>query len=419
MVLYGVWVVGTKIEVYVVRPAPPYWCSPLACAGHALRVMTNRTVLRERAPAGLEGSRRSLWRGSLRPTVLFVLSRVGVMSVVAAASVSAHHSVMSQLLGWDTKWYLMVAQHGYVHAVPPGSGNVAQSDLGFFPLLPILIRAVHFITGFGFGVAGVITSNLLGLLGAIAAWWLLRDVFGEPGADQGTALILLSPAAFVLSMVYSEGAIILFVASSLLALRHRYWIVAGLCAAVATAADPVASAAIVPCVVAAFVAVRSRREWRALWAPLLAPLGIGLFFLYLWAHTGSPFSWFNAQRAGWQGGTFGAGIPTAVGHVLLHGFHNLNADVKTISTLVAIALLIYFWRARVPAPWVAYVVAVLVLGIASPIIGITPRLLLRDFVLLGVVGASLSRRQFEVVIVVSVFALATLTVVSGTPFWTP
>ena len=180
-----------------------------------------------------------------------------------------------------------------------------------------------------------------------------------------------------------------------------------------------AAAAIVPCVVAAVVAVRTRGEWRALWSALLAPLGIGLFFLYLWIHTGTPFAWFDAQRAGWQGGAFGAGIPTAVGHVLVHGFHDLNADVKTVSTLAAIALLLSFWRARVPAPWVAYVVAVLLLGIASPIIGITPRLLLRGFLLFGVVGATLSRRHFEVVLALSILALATLTVLSGSPFWTP
>lgn len=102
---------------------------------------------------------------------------------------------------------------------PTGSGHAAQSDLGFFPLVP----------------------------------WIVRGVY------------------FALSVVYSEGAIVLFVASSLLALRHWRWWVAGLYAARATAADPVGVAAIVPWVVAAVLAIRDRRERRALFAPTVAP----------------------------------------------------------------------------------------------------------------------------------------------------
>ena len=57
-----------------------------------------------------------------------------------------------------------------------------------------------------------------------------------------------------------------------------------------------------------------------------------------------------------------------------------------------------FFRARPPATWVGYVVAVLAFGAISPVIGVTPRLLLRGFPLLGVVGAKLPPLWFEVVL---------------------
>jgi hypothetical protein len=364
-------------------------------------------------------TRVEFWKLSLRPLALFLISRVGIVGIIGATALTAHRTVMTQLVGWDSKWYLMIAAKGYVHAIPPGRGNPAQSDLGFFPLMPLFIRGVHVVTGFGFSVAGIITSTLIGLLAAIAVWWFLADVYGRGGADRGTALIFLSPGAFVLSMVYSEGAIILFVACSLLALRRHRWLLAGLCAAIATSADPVGCAAIVPCAVAATMALRTRGEWRALVAPLVAPLGVAIFFLYLWRHTGSPLTWFRAQRAGWQGGVFGDGVPNSIRQFANHGLHDVNSSVKVMSALAAIGLVTYFFKAHPPAPWIGYALAVLAMGIASPIVGITPRLLLRDFPLLGAFGARLPPIWFEVILTLSTLALATLTVASGSPRWTP
>ncbi len=358
-------------------------------------------------------------RLSLRPMMIFVISRVGVLGIIGAGALSAHRTVMAQLVGWDSKWYLLIAAKGYVQHIPPGHGNPAQSDLGFFPLLPLLIRWVHDLTGYGFSVAGLLCVSILGLLASVALWWLLAEHYGQRAADQGVALILLSPGAFILSMVYSESAIILFVACSLLALRRSSWVLAGACAAVATAADPVGCAAIVPCVIASAMAIHSRREWRSLAAPLLAPLGVGIFFLYLWRHTGSPLTWFHAQRAGWQGGTFGDGVPNALLHFFSHGLHDVNSSVKALSAMAAVGLVIYFLREHPPAPWIGYVLAVLAMGISSPIVGITPRLLLRGFPLLGVVGARLPRVWFEVLLSCSTLILAALTIASGSPHWTP
>lgn len=375
----------------------------------------------EEVPLGTDAemTHTGFWKPSLHPVVIYVISRAGVLGIFGAAALSLHRTMIAQVAGWDSKWYLMIAAKGYVHHIPPGHGNPAQSDLGFFPLMPLLIRWTHDVSGVGFSVAGVIASIVMGLLASVALWWLLADVYGPLGADHGTALVFLSPGAFILSMVYSEGAIIFFVACSLLALRRHLWVAAGVCAAFATAADPVGCAVIVPCVVAAAIAWHTQRDWRALWAPLLAPLGVGTFFFYLWRHTGSPLTWFRAQRAGWQGGTFGNGVPNSWLHFASHGMHDVNSSVKALSALAAIGLLIYFFRAHPPAPWVAYSLTVLAMGIASPIVGITPRLLLRGFPLLGVVGARLPPKWFEVILTISVLTMAVLTVASGSPHWTP
>ena len=284
----------------------------------------------------------------------------------------------------------------------------------------MLTRATHLVTGFDWSVSGLVTTALLGLGAAVAVWWMLHDVFGRSGADRGTALVLFSPGALVLSLVYTEAATILLVACTLMALRRSRWVLAGLCATVATTADPVATAVVVPCVVAAWVAVRRHGEWRALAAPLLAPLGVVAFFGYLWAHTGSPLEYFRAQRAGWQGGTYFGGIPGSFAHLFGHWFADPDYAVKAVSAVVAVALLVVFFRARPPATWVGYVVAVLAFGALSPVIGVTPRLVLRGFPLLGVVGARLPPLWFEAVLGLSALCMATLGAMAmGGPLWTP
>jgi uncharacterized membrane protein (DUF485 family) len=371
------------------------------------------------AAAPGSAARRRL-RCSLRPAAIFVASRAVVLLLAGAVGVAEHHPFIEGLTAWDSKWYLQIAGQGYVHAIPPGTGNPAQSDLGFFPAMPMAMRLTHAVTGLGYTSAGPLTGFVLGLAAAVAVWWLLHDVFGVRGADRGTTLIFFSPGAFVLSMVYSEPVTILFVSLCLLALRRHRWVGAGLAAAVASAADPVAVAVVAPCVVAAVQAVRARGEWRAVVAPVLAPLGVVSFFTYLWVHTGSPFEWFRAQRAGWQGGTYFGSVPGAFVHVVEHGFADLNYAVKMCSFLVAVGLVVLFVRARPPAIWVAYVATVFALGILSPIIGVTPRLLVRNFPLLGVVGARLPTFWFELVLGCSALLLACLATVSmGTPLFTP
>ncbi|HEY8081211.1 MAG TPA: hypothetical protein VIE15_03895, partial [Acidimicrobiales bacterium] len=364
--------------------------------------------------------RPGLWSPhTLRPVGIFLASRTVVALALALTTRVRHQPFLGLLTSWDSRWYLSIAKSGYASKIPPGTGNQAQSNLGFFPLLPLVIRGVHEVTRLDYVHAGVLATFLVGLFASVALWWLLADQFSFDAADRGTALVLFWPAAFVLSYVYTEGLVILLVASTLLALRRRRWVLAGVCAAIGSTADPVATAIVVPCIVACVLAVRTRGEWRSLAAPLLASLGILSFFTYLWAHAGSPFEWFHAQRRGWQGGVYGTGVPKAVTSFVLHGVTNLNPPVKVASALVAVAMVVVFARARPPATWRAYVYTVLGYGVLSPIIGITPRILLRDFPLVGVVATRIPRRWFPVVLVVSGALMVALLLAASTPWFTP
>ena len=306
-----------------------------------------------------------------------VVAHVLVLLVAVAATYDSHIPVQRALYGWDAQWYLTIAHSGYPHVIPQGQGDPAQSALGFLPFLPALIWVMSEVLRVGTGVAGQIVTTLTSLSAAVMVWLLFRDDEGDERARQGTTLMLFWPAAFVLAMVYSEGLFITVVAGALLALRRRRWVWAGCLAALAPITDPVGIAIFVPCVFAAVVAIRQRRDWSSLAAPLLAPVGLVGFMAFMWSWAGTPFAWYIAQKRGWQ---YGAapfwGIPRQFVEAVQDHLQNPNPDIKAVSTLVVLGLLIYMIRARPDPLYFAYVFPALVLGASSGVISWSPRLAL-------------------------------------------
>lgn len=378
------------------------------------------------------GDRHGGWRAAarrLRPTLaplampvtLYLLSRVGVLLIASSVAYDSHLTFAQTLLAWDGKWY-MAAALGYPHHNLPGSGNSAQNALGFFPGLPILIALVHVVLRIGVAKAGLLVTFATGLSASVSVWLFLRDTETRDGADLGTALVVFSPAAFVFSMVYSEGLLITASALCFVMLRRRRWVAAGLLAAVASATDPLGFLMVLPCAVAAWTAIRDGSDRRAIVAPVLAPMGAIGFFAFLWVWVGTPFAWFIAQHRGWQGGVPVASIPGEFAYLFQHGFSDVNDTIKAASFLVLLALLVVFIRIRPWPPVTAFVVGALVVAAASPIIGWTPRVALRAFPLLAVVGARIPRRWSFVVVGVSALLLAAVEAAAlgaGVPPFTP
>ncbi len=354
-----------------------------------------------------------LGRFAGRPGLIYLCSRVGVLLVVLAVVIDASEGLGHGLTAWDSHWYLAAAK-GYPHTILSGRGNVAQSSLGFFPALPIVIKAVHLVLGTDYTRSGLLATFALGITAAVAVWRLLQETEGRDRADRGTALLLFSPGAFVLSLVYSEGLLITAVAICLIALRHRRWVVAGLFAAVATATDPIGLAVVLPCLFAAREAIwkSKERDLTSLAAPLLAPMGTIGFFSFLWAWTGTPFAWFVTQRRGWQGGPPASSIPKVFVDIAQHGFVNPNSVIKAASFLVCAGLLVAFLKMKPGILLSSYVVGALFFAAMSPVIGWTPRVALRAFPLIALVGARIPERWFPLVLATTALVTAAVTAVS-------
>lgn len=267
--------------------------------------------LAEPAAPGQPGRRAATrwWLGRRRGTVsgpfawpvfVYATSRLLLLAVAAVLALAAGQPFTSEPFRFDARWYLLLAEHGY-----PTIPLHAKSTLGFFPLYPLVLRAVGWVLALPVPLAAIVTSVAGGLIAAVLVQRLATAWWGEQTARRVTLIFCLFPGAIVFSMAYSECLTIPLALGCLLALRSRRWIVAGLTAGLATAVEPVAVVLIIVCLAAALRELRAagwrdRDAWRSLAAPLLAPLGIAALAVFLWAWTGTPFAVYLAQHYGWH-----------------------------------------------------------------------------------------------------------------------
>ncbi len=242
--------------------------------------------------------RRRQWRTLVkRASVAYVLSRICVIAgagIVAAQRVVQDRSdgiprprnalgrINEVLTSWDGKWYFAIVRHSYPSHIPPHvTWDDVQARTAFFPMFPTLVRWLDHVLPGGDVFAALVMNFVFGALAVYLVGQLTRTMFDDRVAYRAMLLMAFFPGSFVLSFTYSEATLLVFAAGCLLCLQRRHWVAAGTLAALGAATRPNGIALIAACAVAAVIALRQRREWRSLAAPLLAPLGFIGFHLFL------------------------------------------------------------------------------------------------------------------------------------------
>jgi hypothetical protein len=357
-------------------------------------------------------------RAWLRPLLIFAGSWVLIVATWLIADRIYHTHLSWGNFVWhgDAGIYGQIAQYGYgkpVLMVPrPGHGAPFSSTgrSAFFPLLPALIRLVSYATAGNFYLADLITQVLAGAASAVAVWTLAARVLDRRIADRAVLLYCAFPGAMVYFTVFPEALAIALAAASLLALINRRWLLSGLLAGLASAADPTMIVLSAVLGLTALHAIWTRREWRSLAAPVLAPLGMLSYFAYYGHKYHDYLFWFRTMRSGWnQHIDLGAtelrvltwNNPGAAQHV----FWNALMIGLFWAGVIGIALMI---AARLPLPVIGYTVLVFLACVVSSGALTRPRFVQTAFGIFIGAGAKLPRFVFWPVLVASAAVLVFL-----------
>lgn len=235
---------------------------------------------------------------------LFVLGLVGlgVFRPLAPVSVPGWdappfpdpgwHNLFTAWERFDALWFLRIAADGY---------RAADGSAAFFPLFPMVTRAVSLSLGGRPFAAGMLVSNAAF---AAALCWLYVLTARERSVEIAKTTVLLTavfPSALFFFAPYSESLFLLLAVAAFWGARTRRWWLAGVAAGLAALTRNVGvvlSAALLA------EAIQQRREDHAPILPGLAAaaapiLGAGSYLLYWYARTGDALAPVHLQSV-WQ-----------------------------------------------------------------------------------------------------------------------
>lgn len=271
----------------------------------------------------LPGRALLAWKEAIRPWIpagtkwvllMFLASRLLLIALVCfsqrllprgpfvAVSRVAEHGggLLDVFTQWDSVWYRSIAEHGYQ---TDKVGAMAPLSTGFFPLYPILIRAVAFL-GVNYQIASVLVSNLAFVGAAILLYRLMQiEYMDERISRSAVTFLMFSPATFYFSAGYTEGTYLFFSLAAFGAAVKERWFLASLAGMCLSATRSAGFLIVVPLFMEYLWQWWQRgHNLRALvnlrlLSLALVPIGASLYMLYCYQSFGDPLAYAHAQSS--------------------------------------------------------------------------------------------------------------------------
>jgi hypothetical protein len=352
-------------------------------------------------------------RAWLFPLLVFAATWVLIVATwyISDAIYGGSHPWTFHFLVKDADYYLGIAQHGYPARLPtPWRDTPVNARAAFFPLFPALIRLASYLTGGNYPVAGLIAQIAAGAASALGVWAVASRLRGRRVADRAVVLYCLFPGALTFSLLYSEPLAVAISAAAILAMLDRRWLLAGIAGIAASTERPTLIILVVVFGVAAIQAIWTRREWAALLAPALTPLGVLAFFAYLGHRYHDYKFWFRVETVvwhehiGWGEHTLKVVLWMDRATEKAHVFNAMLIIMFAVA-VVGIALMV---ADRLPIPVILFAVLLVLLSVISPAQSTRPRFIWTAFPIFIGAAAKLPRVVYWPVLVLSAAGLVFL-----------
>ena len=199
--------------------------------------------------------------------------------------------MLRMMMVGDAWFYRQIAATGYDL---PTADAKPKNTWAFFPVYPLLIRALGGSSDRWFWILSAVVSNaaLLGALLAVAAAGRAMGA-SDDDAERAAWYIALFPTSYFFSLPMTESLFLLLSATTFLAAARQRWPIAGILGGLA-AATRVIGICLLPALLLLPLQKRERLSKQHLWL-LTVPLSLIAFIAYLYIHTGDPLAFVHAQ----------------------------------------------------------------------------------------------------------------------------
>jgi hypothetical protein len=255
-------------------------------------------------------SKRWTWRIPAYILLPFYLMLIGMALRYAVYVRTTGHwgftDYLRALCVYDCNAYERLALYGY-EGRPSGFDKGDANNWAFFPFYSIMVWAINRVTGLSMLVGGSILTSLLTVWAAIVSWPLFDKKFRP--YFLFCFFLFLGPFSYYFSTLYTEALFILLTVAGFVLLKQRDYITAGVTGALLSATRSTGLLFAAAILIAAFqnhlkdggsVGSFFRTLWKRtdlLLAVALVPVGICIFAVYLWFHSGDALAFVHIQRA--------------------------------------------------------------------------------------------------------------------------
>ena len=226
----------------------------------------------------------------------FVVTRIAIIVIAELAAViigsragshvdESTHTMLAVWGRWDAVHYLDVATKGY-----------GGTDMAFFPLFPLMIRILGWLTG-NHLIAGLLISNASFFFGLLFLYKLLEHEFDRSVARRAIFYVSIFPSAVFFSAVYTESLFFFLTVASFYYMREHKWWFAGAIGFLAALTRVEGVLLAVPFAIEWAGTYRGamRAGLRNAVAGLLIPAGLAVYMAYLWVLRGDPLYFSHVQ----------------------------------------------------------------------------------------------------------------------------
>lgn len=287
---------------------------------------------------------------------------------------------------FDSQFYVRIAENGYQHL----------SDIAFFPLYPLLIRALNIVTGDSI-ISGVLISHLAFFGALVVLFQLVTQWQGQKSAERTVLYLAFFPTTFFYSAIYTESLFLFLSVLVVYFARNQRWAWATIVAILLTGTRLIGILLYGIVLFEWWLVNRDkvREEWHSLLVIQFIPTGLIAFMLFNWQRFGDPLAFASAQSLwGKELQNPLAILLNDLQHVLQQAFtegdaHLLIVGFNVVAVLVCLCLLPFIWR-KLGAAYALYTfLSILIpLGSSTTSIGRYTCVIFPLFILLGIWGKS-------------------------------
>lgn len=242
---------------------------------------------------------------------------------------------------WDSGWYMYIIKNGYSR----GDSFEIQSNLPFFPGYPALVKFFTLFIPPGLltdGVIvfiGVLLSNVLLLVGLVFLYKIAQKLSDSKRvADLTVWFILVFPSSFFLSSFYTEALFLCLSAVGYWAALQRKWWLACIMVSLVAVTRNVGMFLVIP-VLYEYLRAKNfslrKIDFSILWFGVI-PLGLVVFFWYLYTLTGDFLAAIKVQKA------WGRVAADPVSSLLFPT--NFWLHITPVDQFFVVSVLVFCWR---------------------------------------------------------------------------